>query len=357
MSGWLVARTVGHALGGVGALALVLACAGVLSAPVWGFAAVLLLLVPVVLLPAQRALTGTNRLAVARLEGRTQRFSLRLALAFVPGAALLAALGLLVVALARPMEVERRVDRSAEGLDILLAVDTSCSMEATDLVASGQPVTRLEVAKGVMAEFVEQRPNDRIGVVLFGEEAFTHVPLTLDHESLIEVLRQVQIGVAGARGTAIGTAIAVSARRLRQVDNPERVLILLTDGENNAGNYTPLEAAEAAAAVGVRIYAIGITGGGGRRGIAGLLGVGTSDGVDERMMTAIAERTGGAYFRAASAEALAQVYRTIDELERSPAEVFEDTEEHEWYRYALAPGLALLLVHLLLGGTWLRSWP
>lgn len=356
MNAWIVARAIGHVAGGVGGLLLALSCAGVLNAPTWGAAAVLLLLVPVVLLPAQGAVTGVNRLAVARIEGHRQRFSLRLALAWLPGALLLVALGSLVVALARPMEVERRVDRSNEGLDILLAIDTSCSMEATDLVAGGRPVSRLEVAKGVIAEFISVRPNDRIGLVAFGEEAFTHVPLTLDHPSLVDVLRQVQIGMAGARGTAIGTAIAVSARRLKQVDNPERVLILLTDGENNAGRVQPLEAADAAAAIGVRVYTIGVTGGGRRGGLAGLLGP-RGDEIDVQMMTAVAERTGGAFFRATSAEGLANVYKTIDELERSPAEVYEDLEEHDWYRYALLPGLAALVLHLLLISTLLRRWP
>jgi len=356
MNPWWTVRAVGHGLGGLGGLLVVLLCSGVLQAPVWGAAAVLLLLVPVVLLPAQALVTGSNRLAVADLARHRQRVTLRLLLAFLPGALLIIALGALVVALARPMEVERQIDRSAEGLDILLVVDTSCSMDATDLVASGKRVTRLEVAKGVMAEFIEGRPDDRIGVVVFGEEAFTHVPLTLDHESLIDVLKQVQIGVAGGRGTAIGTAIAVGARRLKQVDSPERVMILLTDGENNAGRYTPLEAAEAAAAVGVRIYTIGVTSGS-RGGAFGRVFRGGGDEIDERMMRAVAERTGGAFFRATSAEALAKVYRTIDELERSPAEVFEDIDEHEWYRYALLPGLLALALHLLLGSTFLRRFP
>lgn len=356
MNPWLALRTVAQVVAGIGGLVLVLSCAGVIRAPTWGLAAALLLLVPVLLLPAQGVLTGVNRLAVARTVGQRQGLSWRLPLAFLPGALLIVALGSMVVALAQPKEVERRIDRSAEGLDILLAIDTSCSMEARDLQAMGQPVNRLEVAKGVMAEFIENRPNDRIGVVVFGEEAFTHVPLTLDHQTLREVLSQVEIGVAGARGTAIGTAIAVSARRLKQVDNPERVLILLTDGENNAGRLTPMEAAEAAAAIGVRIYTVGVTGGGRRVGLGRML-MGGRDEIDERMMKAVAEKTGGAFFRATSAEALSRVYRTIDELECSPAEVYEDVEEHDWYRYALLPGLLALFLHLIVSNLLLRRWP
>ena len=134
--------------------------------------------------------------------------------------------------------------------------------------------SRLEVAKGVVSAFVEGRPNDRIGVVVFGEEAFTHVPLTLDHETLNNVLSQVQLGVAGAQGTAIGSAIAVGARRLKQIENPSRIMVLLTDGQNNQGELQPLDAADAAAVLGIRIYTVGIgSSGGGRGGFFGFLGM------------------------------------------------------------------------------------
>jgi len=350
----MVVRTLLHGLAGVGGLLVILSLTGVLLAPSWAFALALLLLLPTVLLPLQPVVTGVNRLAVAGIGRYRPGFSARVVLAFLPGALLVVSLGLMVVALSGPMEVEKRVQRTGEGLDILLAIDTSCSMEARDLSAGGRGVSRLEVAKGVVSEFIEGRPEDRIGVVVFGEEAFTHVPLTLDHATLLDVLQQVQIGVAGARGTAIGTAIAVAARRLEQVENPERVMILLTDGQNNAGRYAPLEAAEAASALDIRIYTIGV--GARSRGLGRLLSLG-DDGLDERTLTAIAERTGGAYFRAASADALRRVYATIDELERSPAEIEEDLEEHPWYRYALFPGLLGLVLHLLLSTVGLRRWP
>lgn len=354
MSPWRTVRLVGVVVGGFGGLLATLSITGLLSAPEWRTAAALLLLIPVVLLPLQPLVTGVNRLAVSDTSRFRQRFSPRLAIAWLPGALLVASLGLLVVAVAGPMEVERRIMRSNDGLDILLAIDTSCSMEATDLSAGGASVSRLEVAKGVVAEFVGQRPDDRIGVVVFGEEAFTHVPLTLDHDSLNDVLQQVQIGVAGARGTAIGTAIAVSAKRLKQVENPERIVILLTDGQNNAGKYSPLEAAEAAGALNIRVYTIGV--GGRPRGMAGVFSIG-GDGLDERTLMAIAERTGGAYFRAVSVGDLRKIYDTINELETSPAEVEEDIEDHPWYRYALFPGLLGLMLHLLLRAVGLRRWP
>ena len=355
MSPWRLIQAVGVAAGGLGGLLLVLAVTGLWSTPEWRTAAALLLLIPVILLPLQPIVTGVNRLAVADTGRFKQGFSLRLPLAWLPGALLVASLGLLVVAVAGPMEVERRVMRSNDGLDILLAIDTSCSMEATDLSAGGTAVSRLEVAKGVVAEFVDQRPDDRIGLVVFGEEAFTHVPLTLDHDSLKDVLGQVQIGVAGARGTAIGTAIAVSAKRLKQVENPERIVILLTDGQSNAGTYSPLEAADAAGALDIRVYTIGVGGRDGR-GLGGLFSMG-SDGLDENTLRRIAERTGGVYFRAQSVSALREIYDNINQLETSPAEVEEDIEEHPWYRYALFPGLLALLLHLLLRAVGLRRWP
>lgn len=354
MNLWLGIRML---LGGVLGLALlgaVVILTGVGAAPEWGLALVLLALLPTVLLPLQPLVTGNNRLAVASTERFRQKPSLRLLFAWVPPALMVASLGLFIVALARPMEVERRVERTNDGLDILLAIDTSCSMEATDLSSGGAPVSRLEVAKGVVSEFIQRREEDRIGLVVFGEEAFTHVPLTLDHTTLVDTLDQVQIGIAGARGTAIGTAIAVSARRLKQIENPERVMILLTDGQNNAGRYSPLEAAEAARSLGIRIYTIGV--GGRRQGLGGLLSLG-NDGLDETTLSAIAEQTDGAYFRAASAGALRQVYDRIDELETSPAEVEEDVEQHDWFRYALFPGVLGLILQLLLSTVGLRRWP
>lgn len=356
MNPWYIARIVGHVLAGLGGLVVLLSLTGVLLAPSWGFGLAWLLMLPTVLLPLQPFVTGNARLAVGDTRRFKQGFSLRLVFAFLPGALLLAGTGLMVVSLARPMEIERRVERTNDGLDILLAIDTSCSMEASDLSGRGRAVSRLEVAKGVVDDFIEGRPDDRIGVVVFGEEAFTHVPLTLDHETVRSVLQQVQIGVAGARGTAIGTAIAVGSKRLLQVDNPERIMILLTDGQNNAGRYRPLEAADAARDLNIRVYTIGVGGSGGGRGLAGLFGAG-SDGLDERTLTEIADRTGGAYFRATSADALRRVYSTIDQLERSPAEVQEDVEPHDWYRYALFPGLILLFFHILLSTVGLRRWP
>jgi len=313
---------------------------------------VLVLLVPVLALPLQRLATGSNRLAVARLDHLQPGWTLRRLLAWVPGVLQVLGLILCVLALARPRETMRDVVVESEGLDIVLAVDTSGSMQATDFVVGGRQVDRLSVAKGVLSDFIEGRPNDRLGVVVFGEEAFTHVPLTLDHTTLQSVLDDVQIGVAGAQGTAIGSAIAVGAKRLKDLEAPDRVMIVLTDGRNNAGRITPMEAAQAASALGIKVYTIGV---GARR--RGTFSLGIGDGLDEEGLTRIAEATGGRYFRATDTRSLVEIYETIDELEPSPAEVSELVSHVERYRWFLVPGAALLALQLLLSTTWLRRGP
>lgn len=313
----------------------------------------LLLAVPVLLLPLQGRLTGHNRLAVGDLGSLEAGLTLRRLVAWLPGLLQLVGLLLCVVALARPRETVRDVVVESEGLDIVLAVDTSGSMQATDFVVGGRPVDRLSVAKGVLSDFVDGRPNDRLGVVVFGEEAFTHVPLTLDHATLQSVLEQVEIGVAGAQGTAIGSAIAVGAKRLKELEAPDRVMIVLTDGRNNAGRIAPMEAAQAAAALGIKVYTIGV--GAASRSAFSSLRLG--DGLDEEGLTAIAEATGGRYFRATDTRSLVDIYATIDELEPSPAEVTELVAHVERYRWFLVPGVAMLALQLVLSRTWLRRGP
>ena len=313
--------------------------------------AAFLLLIPVLALPLQRYVTGRNVMALPSLTERARGWTLRLLLAWVPGVLKVVSLILIVVALARPRITRRDVMVESEGLDIILAVDTSGSMRAEDFSIGLQPVNRLQVAKGVMSKFIEGRPHDRIGVVVFGEEAFTHVPLTLDHETLLSIMDQVTIGVAGAQGTAIGSAIAVSAKRLKDLEAPSRLVILLTDGRNNAGRIGPLEASQAAAALDITVYTIGV--GAQQRTMFGML----SDGLDEDGLTRIAEITGGQYFRATDADSLEAIYATIDELEPSPAEVVQLVSHEERFRDYLVPGVALFALQLLLSGTWLRRGP
>jgi Ca-activated chloride channel family protein len=277
------------------------------------------------------------------------------AIAWLPGGLQFVGLTLLVLAFAAPGVTHRNVVVRSDGLDIVLAIDTSGSMEADDYATGQRSVTRLEVAKGVVADFIEDRPHDRIGVVVFGEEAFTHVPLTLDHTTLLRVLDQVDIGVAGARGTAIGSAVAVSAKQLKDLESEEKLVILLTDGQSNAGRLKPIEAARAAGAVGVKVYTVGV-GSGARRSVFGQL-LGGGGGLDEVTLQAIADETDGQFFKASDARTLSEIYDTIDELEPSPAEVEETVEREEWYRRALLPGTLLLILLLILQSTLLRRWP
>ncbi|MBW1877372.1 MAG: VWA domain-containing protein [Deltaproteobacteria bacterium] len=314
----------------------------------WGSPWAFWLLIPVLLLPLQGRWTGRNRLAIASEAAMTRRLTLRLVLWWLPGVLQVAGLALVVVALARPHITRRDVVVESDGLDILLALDTSGSMDAPDFSRGLTPVSRLEVAKGVMARFVEDRPFDRIGLVVFGQDAFTFVPLTLDHDTLLGSLEHVQIGIAGKSATAVGAALAVAGRRMKQVDAPERVIILLTDGRNNVERPDPIQAAWAAAALDIRIYTIGIGSGVARYG---------SDAIDEPTLRKIADITGGQFFRASSTKTLQAVYETIDELETSPAEVRELVEHEELFRQWLIPGVGLLVLQLLLSATFLRRGP
>lgn len=306
----------------------------------WAFA----LLLPLAALPLRSRWLGRGGLAIPHAEVRRGGRSLRELLWWLPEALLFAGLLCLVVALARPRTTLRETVVESDGLDILLTLDTSGSMRETDLATGLALVDRLTVAKKVIEEFVEGRPYDRIGLVVFGEEAFTQVPLTLDHEALVSVLDYVRIGSAGPGATAIGQALAVSGRRMNQIDAPSRIVILLTDGRNNAGRISPADAAEAAAALGIRVYTVGV----GSRG---------SDGLDENSLREIAEVTGGRYFRADSAGALDEIFDLIDALETSPAEVTEYSSHIELYRRWAIPGLFLLLAQVLLGQGWLRRGP
>lgn len=311
----------------------------------------LLLLVPVLLLPWADRWRGRVALVVPRLAAVRGERSLRARIAWLPLALRMLGLALMVVALARPQRTRTDVRVTSDGLDILLAIDTSGSMQETDMGSALQQMTRLDAAKAVSIDFVERRPHDRIGVVAFGETAFTQCPLTLDHDTLVDLIRMMEIGVAGGQGTAVGTAVAVSAKRMKDLDAPSRIVVLITDGRSNAGRITPLEAAQAAGALGIRVYTIGI--GGARRSLLSPF----AEGPDAEGLTAVAEATGGRYFAATSANALEEVYAAIDELEPSPAEVRQLIEREERFREPLVPGLVCLLVELLLSRTWLRRGP
>ncbi len=320
-----------------------------LGAPLWLLALPLALIAP--------WLGRGGRLRWPALPASGVAHTPRTVLAWLPR--FFGALGMaaLVVALARPQLVDRQRVVESEGIDILLVLDVSGSMEAADYRLGGRSASRLDAAKEVIASFVEGRPDDRIGLVVFGEEAFTQVPLTLDHDGLVGFLGQVQIGVAGERSTAIGDAIAVAGSRLADLEAESRVVILLTDGRNNAGQVEPLQAAEAAASLGIKVYTVGMGSSGGGGGVfGGLFRSGRGD-LDERTLKAIAKLTDAQYFRAQDTTSLADVYDTIDALETTTAEVQEFVHTEERYHAWVGAGLVLLFLQLLLGETWLRRLP
>ncbi len=290
------------------------------------------------------------RLRFASLHLLRAAPSPRRSLAWLPKLLLGLGLAACVVALARPQLAHKQVLTKSEGIDIMLALDTSHSMSEPDFTIGGRRATRLDVAKNVVARFVAGREHDRVGLVVFGEEAFTQVPLTLDHNGLSRFLRMVRIGMAGEQRTAIGDAIAVASRRMAELEAPSKVVILLTDGESNAGQLEPDAAAEAAAALGIKVYTIGV-GAEPRRGRSRI------SGLDEVTLQRIAEITDARYFRATDEDTLSLVYQTIDELEPSTAEVQEFTRYDERYHPWLLWGLGLLVLSLLADATLFRRIP
>lgn len=260
------------------------------------------------------------------------------------------ALTALVLALAQPRSGARAERVNSDGIDIVMTVDISSSMLAEDF----QPQNRMEVAKEKVKRFVMGRTTDRVGLVAFSGEALTQVPLTTDYPVVLAAIDNLQIGQL-EDGTAIGTAIATAANRLRNSPGRSRVMVLLTDGENNRGSIDPRTAARAAGAFGIRIYTIGV----GTEGMAavpvgrGLFGLRYENRpvkIDEALLTEIAEETGGKYFRARDAAALQAIYDQIDRLERSTVEAKAYIRYTERFRWPLVAAGVLLLVEL-----WLRA--
>ena len=221
----------------------------------------------------------------------------------------------LVTAIARPVNIGDPVALPTTGRDILLAVDISGSMEREDMIINGRQVNRLYAVKSVVSEFVNTREGDRLGLILFGERAYLQTPLTFDTKTLRDLLIEAQIGFAG-NGTAIGDAIGLSVKKLKERPDSNRVLILLTDGSNTAGVLSPSEASDIAKKAKVKIYTIGI--GDGRQSNQSLFGqtlVNQNNDLDERTLTAIADLTGGKYFRARDPRELRSIYDQLNKLE------------------------------------------
>ncbi len=269
-------------------------------------------------------------------------------------------LTLLVLASARPQffNVSRQI--RTPGVDIMLCLDTSGSMRAFDFQLDNEPVTRLTAVKKVVADFIKKREMDRIGLVVFGQEAFTQSPLTLDKGLLLGLVEKMEVGMAGDR-TAIGSAIAVGGKRLKDLKAKSKVLILLTDGRHNAGELTPEEAAEAVGALGVKIYTIGVGGKGPApfkvKTFFGTRLIHQEVDLDEETLRKVAEVGGGKYFRAADSEKLSEIYDIIDRQEKTEIEVKEFFHFKELYYYFLIPALCLFVLEALLKNTFLRVIP
>jgi Ca-activated chloride channel family protein len=267
---------------------------------------------------------------------------------------------LLVLAAARPQFYNVSKEVKSPGVDIVLCLDTSGSMEAMDFVLDDKPVTRLTAVKKVVSDFIMNRPMDRIGLVVFGEVAFTQAPLTMDKGLLLKLVEAMKIGMAGD-STAIGDAIAVGGKRLKDVKGKSKILILLTDGRHNAGSLTPVQAAEAVHAFGVKIYTIGVGGTGPAPFIIdtpfGKRMIRRKVDLDEKTLIEVANKAGGKYFRATDSNSLAQVYEIIDKSEKSEVKVKEFFHFRELYIYPLALALFILCLEIVLSATVMRSIP
>ena len=262
------------------------------------------------------------------------------------------ALAALVVAFARPQTGITSETVSAEGIDIILAMDVSSSMLAEDLEPN-----RLEAVKAVAVEFVEGRRDDRIGLVVFAADAFTQAPLTLDYSVVTDLLGQMEVGMI-EDGTAVGMGLATAVKRLQASDAESQVVILLTDGRNNTGEIGPVTAGQMAQALGVRVYTIGAGGQGlARIPVGGRRYANVEVDIDEASLQEVAETTGGRYFRATDRQGLSQVYEEIDALETTEIEVENFTSYGELFHYPLAAGLLLLLLEVGLGQSVLRTLP
>ena len=265
------------------------------------------------------------------------------------------AVGLLIVALARPQSYSSGQDVTTEGIDIVMALDISGSMISEDLKPN-----RVEAAKKVIDNFIDGRPNDRIGLVVFAREAFTQCPLTIDHSVLKNLLKKVEPGMV-PDGTAIGNGLADAVNRLKNSKAKSKVIILLTDGVNNSGEIDPLTAAEIAKTFGIRVYTIGV----GTEGEAPYP-VQTPFGtryqmmpvqIDEGLLQKIADITGGQYFRATDNRTLRNIYHKIDQLEKTKIKVTSYRNAAELFYGWLGAGMVLLLAEILLSKTVLRKIP
>lgn len=319
----------------------------------WGLLLIPALAVYWILRPNHHAEIRFSSMRLFNLESADLLASLRPALFLFRAAAL----SLIIIALARPQSQSKWENETREGIDIVISFDISASMLAKDFEPD-----RLEASRRVAIDFINQRPTDRIGLVIYEGEAFTQCPLTTDHRVLKDLFQQVQTGLLES-GTAIGMGLATAVNRLRDSDAKSRVIILLTDGVNNRGSIPPLTAAEIAREFGIRVYTIGV----GTTGKALSPIAKYPNGkykydyvevdIDEQLMQNVAEMTGGKYFRATDEKKLKEIYASIDQMEKTLIEVTQHSRKHEEYFWLAAIGLGLIGLEFLFRLTIFRTVP
>jgi Ca-activated chloride channel family protein len=279
-------------------------------------------------------------------------------------------LALLIVALAQPRLTKSETKVTASGVDIAAVLDMSFSMADEDFELHGEPADRLTMAKEVLKKFIDKRPNDRIGLVVFATDAYTAAPMTLDHDFVQQNLERLQLGTIDGGSTAIGSGLSTAINRLRDLKSKSKIVILMTDGRNNAGKVAPRTVAEAAKALGVKIYTIGV----GKRGESRRPRIDRygrfyrdfrgqkiydpdPEDLDEDVLQEIAKTTGGKYYRADNAQRFQAIYAEIDKLEKTEAVVKKFSHHNELFAWVISPGLGLLLLEVLLRHTIWRRLP
>jgi len=316
----------------------------------------LLLLIPLIVWYVIRLSKAQASFKLASTQAfKEMKPDFRVYMRHLPFVLRLISIALIIIVIARPQSVSSWEETETQGIDIVMALDVSGSMLAQDLKPD-----RLQAAKKVAAEFITDRKNDNIGLVVFAGESFTQCPLTTDHKVLLNLLNDINFGMI-EDGTAIGSGLATAVNRLKESESKSRVVILLTDGTNNSGQIAPLTAAELARSYGIRVYTVGV----GTKGMAptpvstpfGIRMQNMPVDIDEKTLTEIAAMTGGQYFRAQDTEGLRQVYKEIDEMEKYLIRVQNVTRRQELFLPFALVALGLILLELLLRRTWLRYIP
>ena len=270
-------------------------------------------------------------------------------------------LALLIVGLAQPRLTRSETKISASGVDIVVALDMSGSMASEDFEVAHGRLSRVAMAKDVLTKFIAKRPSDRIGLVVFATQAYIASPLTLDHDFLLENVDRLELGDIDDNSTAIGSALSTAINRLREVKSKSKIVILMTDGQNNAGKIEPLTAAEAAKALKVKVYTIGV----GMRGMAPMPFIrggrkfyqSMPVDIDEDTLGKIAQMTGGKYYRADNTQRFQAIYAEIDQLEKTEVDIKKFAHHDELFAWFVTPGLWLLLLEIVLRHTYFRRLP